>query len=104
MSHQDFVQQVVWIAGGTGGLGKAASLAFLRAGANVIVSYRQPEKFEALLQEAAGSGAELAGYAVDVTDSQAVDEVLAKVLAEHGRLDALVNTVGGSPRRWCRPC
>jgi NAD(P)-dependent dehydrogenase (short-subunit alcohol dehydrogenase family) len=44
------------IAGGTGGLGRAVSLAFLQEGASVIVTYRKPEEFSAL-RDAAGQHA-----------------------------------------------
>ena len=90
-----FSGQVALVAGGTGGLGYAVSLAFLREGATVIATYRRQEEFSAL-QTAAGAGAALlAGYDVDVTDEAAAQQLVGKVLTQHGRLDALVNTVGG---------
>ena len=36
-----------------------------------------------------------AGVSVDVTDAQAVEKFVAEIVAKHGRLDILVNTVGG---------
>ena len=90
-----FSGSVVLVAGGTGGLGHAVSLAFLREGAIVIVTYRRQEEFAAL-RTAAGAGAtSLAGYDVDVTDETAARQLLANILAQNGRLDAMVNTVGG---------
>jgi NAD(P)-dependent dehydrogenase (short-subunit alcohol dehydrogenase family) len=90
-----FSGKVVLVAGGTGGLGRAVSLAFLAAGASVAVSYRRQEEFGVLKDEAGGAAARLEGYAVDVTDEAAVGQLTATLLAKHGRLDALVNTVGG---------
>jgi len=47
-------------------------------------------------KSAAGSNAErLFGQKVDVTDEQAVGRLMERILADHGRLDILVNTVGG---------
>ena len=43
-----FSAQVVLIAGGTGGLGRAVSAAFLEEGAAVIVTYRRQDEFDAL--------------------------------------------------------
>ena len=43
-----FSGKVALVAGGTGGLGNAVSLAFLEVGANVIVTYRKVEEFMAL--------------------------------------------------------
>jgi NAD(P)-dependent dehydrogenase (short-subunit alcohol dehydrogenase family) len=48
------------------------------------------------LKSTAGAAAsQLEGYTVDVTDEAAVRQLVEKILAKHGRLDALVNTVGG---------
>jgi NAD(P)-dependent dehydrogenase (short-subunit alcohol dehydrogenase family) len=91
----DLSGKVVLVAGGTGGLGRSVSLAFLREGAKVAVTYRKPDEFTALLNEAGAIRSSLKGHEVDVTDDTAVAQLLEEILAEHGRLDALVNTVGG---------
>jgi len=90
-----FSGQVALVAGGTGGLGRAVSLAFLEEGATVVVTYRKQEEFDRLQRAADVHGPRLDGYGVDVTDEADVGRVIARVLAQHGRLDALVNTVGG---------
>lgn len=87
-------RNVVLVAGGTGGLGRAVSLAFLNEGAIVVVTYRSDQEF-AELQRLAGSNARLAGHKLDVTDEQAVRGLMDEIVAAHGRLDILVNTVGG---------
>lgn len=92
---EGFADQVVLVAGGTGGLGRAASLAFLLQGANVVVTFRKQEELDDLKQAAGANGSRLEGYATDVTDEVAVRQLVAKILAQHGPLDALVNTVGG---------
>src|SRR6202047_4332091 len=98
-----FKGKVVLVAGGTGGLGRAVSLAFLEEGAKVVVTYRQQKEFDALKSEAGANGSAIEGHGVDVTDETAVGQLLANVLAEHGRLDALVNAVGayaGGANLW----
>jgi NAD(P)-dependent dehydrogenase (short-subunit alcohol dehydrogenase family) len=90
-----FAGKVVLIAGGTGALGRAVSLAFVGERARVIVTYRREDEFVALKDASGAHGASLEGHKVDVTDEAAVRQVAAKVLADHGRLDALVNAVGG---------
>ncbi len=86
------------VAGGTGGLGWAVSLAFLEQGWTVALTYRRREEWEAL-QSAAGAGGErLEGYGVDVTDQTAVSGLIDSVARKHGRIDALVNAVGGYAR------
>ena len=90
-----FAGQTVLVAGGTGGLGRAVSLAFLAAGATVAVTYRKQEELDALRSAAGANAARVSGHAVDVTDEAAVRELVARIVAQHGRLDALVNAVGG---------
>jgi NAD(P)-dependent dehydrogenase (short-subunit alcohol dehydrogenase family) len=90
-----FSEQVVLVAGGTGGLGRSVSLAFLAEGAKVVVTYRKEAELAALKGEAGASGSSLDGLPVDVTDEAAVQQLVAEILQKQGRLDALVNTVGG---------
>ena len=91
----DFSGKVVLVAGGTGGLGRSVSLSFLEEGAKVIVTYRREEEFVALKSSAGANAAALEGYRVDVTDEAAVADFIGKILAQHGSLDAVVNTIGG---------
>jgi len=88
--------RVVLVAGGTGALGRAVSRAFLEAGARVIVTYRKRAEYDELAAAVTGdASARLSGAALDVTDEAAVKEFVGGVLERHGRLDCLVNTVGG---------
>lgn len=89
-----FSNQVVLVAGGTGGLGRSVSLAFLQEGASVVVTYQRQEEFEKLRRAAAASST-LEGKQLDVTDPPTVGTFVNELLAKHGKLDALVNTVGG---------
>ncbi len=98
-----FSDQVALVAGGTGGLGRAVSLEFLAAGAKVVVTYRNPDEFCSLQKAAGPSASMLEGHAVDVTDEDAVSQLVAQILSKHGRLNAMVNTVGayaGSVKLW----
>jgi NAD(P)-dependent dehydrogenase (short-subunit alcohol dehydrogenase family) len=90
-----FDGKVILVAGGTGGLGHAVSLAFLEAGAKVAVTYRAQQQFNALKAAAGKAGSELEGYSVDVTDEAAVRQLVEKIVAKYRRLDAMINTVGG---------
>lgn len=90
-----FSGKVVIVAGGTGGLGRAVSLAFLEEGAKVVVTYRDQKEFDVLQNESGANGSSLDGHHVDVTDERVVRQLLDRALAAHGPLDALVNTVGG---------
>jgi NAD(P)-dependent dehydrogenase (short-subunit alcohol dehydrogenase family) len=81
--------KTVLVAGGTGGLGREVTLAFAQDGASVIVTYRKQEEFDAVKN----TGVE--GYPLDVTDESAVRDLIDRVVAKYGQLDALINTVGG---------
>jgi NAD(P)-dependent dehydrogenase (short-subunit alcohol dehydrogenase family) len=89
-----FAGKSVLIAGGTGGLGRAVSLAFLGENAHVAVTYRRQEESVALTNAAGAHASSLSGYQVDVTDEAAVRRLTEEVLAKSGRLDVLVNAVG----------
>src|SRR5260370_26054529 len=98
-----FSGKTVLVAGGTGGLGRAVSLAFLAEEAAVIVTYRRPEEFDALKSAAGASGLRLEGQRVDVTDEAAVSTPIETVVARHQHLDALVHNVGayaGGGKLW----
>jgi len=99
-----FEGKVALVAGGTGGLGRAVSLAFLGEGARVEVTYVVPGEWAELQDVVAklGGGA-LKGHEVDVTDETAVNGLVEKIVEAQGRLDVLVNTVGayaGGLRLW----
>ncbi len=86
--------KVALVAGGTGALGRAVSLALLREGATVIVTYRRADEFGALKAGAGGEGVRLDGHEVDVTSEAAVRALVDAVKTRYGRLDLLVNAVG----------
>jgi NAD(P)-dependent dehydrogenase (short-subunit alcohol dehydrogenase family) len=91
----NFSGKLIIVTGGTGGLGRAVSLAFLEEGARVAVTYRDPAEFDALKRASGSNASSLLGEAVDVTDEGAVRRFVDGILASGGRIDALVNAVGG---------
>jgi NAD(P)-dependent dehydrogenase (short-subunit alcohol dehydrogenase family) len=90
-----FSGKVALVAGGTGGLGRSVSLAFLEEGAVVAVTYRRQEEFDLLRGEAGAGASRLHGQTVDVTDEAAAKGFVDGICSRHGRLDAVVNAVGG---------
>jgi len=93
-------RKVVLVAGGTGGLGRAVALAFVAEGAAVHVTYQASSEWQALKSAAASvassaGGGSLEGFSVDVTQEEAVERLVEGIVARFGRIDALVNTVGG---------
>jgi NAD(P)-dependent dehydrogenase (short-subunit alcohol dehydrogenase family) len=90
-----FSNKFALVAGGTGGLGRAVTLAFLQEGASVAVTFRKQEEFDALKESAGPQASSLTGHAVDVTNDAAVEKMVEGILSSQQRLDMLVNTVGG---------
>jgi len=92
----NFHDKLVLVTGGTGGLGREVTMAFLEAGASVLVTYRRAEELAALVSSAERIGAKPPeGAAVDVTDLAAVEQFVAGTVKKFGRIDVLVNAVGG---------
>jgi len=92
---QRFSGKMVLVSGGTGGLGRAVTLGFLAEGGQVAVPYFDEKEFDDLKAAAHEHVARLEGQSVDVTDETAIRTFVDGVVAKHGRLDVLVNTVGG---------
>lgn len=90
-----FSKKVILVAGGTGGLGRAVSLAFLNELASVVVTYRYEQELSALKAAAGEHSSALNGHLVDVTDPISVRQLVENILSSHGRIDVLVNAVGG---------
>jgi NAD(P)-dependent dehydrogenase (short-subunit alcohol dehydrogenase family) len=91
----DFAGQVVLITGGSQGLGLEMAYAFAEAGAKIVVSSRDSARCEsAAASITAATGSPATGRAADVTSEADVDALVASVIAEHGRIDVLVNSAG----------
>lgn len=78
------------VTGAASGMGLAAAEALTDAGATV---YGIDLRREAL-DHGFGKLPRTHGFALDVSDSAAVDEVFAQIRADHGKLDVLVNAAG----------
>lgn len=78
--------KVILLTGATGHLGRAIATRLLSAGATVWLASRSEERARALADEVGGRP-----IAFDLLDAAAVERALARIDAEHGRLDGLVN-------------
>jgi NAD(P)-dependent dehydrogenase (short-subunit alcohol dehydrogenase family) len=96
-----FEGKSVLVAGGTGGLGRAVSLAFLDELAKVTVTYRRQEEFLAMKNAAGARESSLEGYQLDVTDEAVVRQLIESILRNYGRLDVLVNAMSAYAAAHC---
>ncbi|MET8627885.1 SDR family NAD(P)-dependent oxidoreductase [Kitasatospora sp. NPDC004669] len=90
--------KTVLITGTSSGIGLAAAIGAARAGWTTIATMRDTGKAEALLKAAAEAGVadRIQVKRLDVTDPASIAACLDEVIAEHGRLDALVNNAGAA--------
>jgi NAD(P)-dependent dehydrogenase (short-subunit alcohol dehydrogenase family) len=89
-----FAGKVALITGGTGGLGRAVTLAFLHEGASVIATYIREDE-AASLRAAVGDNQKLELLPLNATDESATQALVDGITARHGHLDYVVNTIGG---------
>jgi NAD(P)-dependent dehydrogenase (short-subunit alcohol dehydrogenase family) len=87
--------KTVLLTGASSGIGEAAAVRLGEAGARVLLVARSRDKLEEL---AAGAG-DAHALPCDLSDMDAIDELIQRVLADHGRVDVLVNNAGKSIRR-----
>jgi short-subunit dehydrogenase len=91
--------KTVLITGASSGIGKAAAIKTAAAGAKVLLVARTPEKLEETKAEIEEAGGEAHIHRADLSDLDDVERMAEEVLAEHGRVDVLVNNAGRSIRR-----
>jgi 3-hydroxybutyrate dehydrogenase len=87
--------RVACITGGTRGIGRAIAEAFVREGANVVMTGRSAEKGKQALDEMqAGDAAHFVQG--DVKERSSCEDAIDQTVERYGRIDILVPNAGGS--------
>jgi 3-oxoacyl-[acyl-carrier protein] reductase len=86
--------KVAIVTGASRGIGKCVAEAFAAEGASVAICARNMERLKETTTELQSAGAQVLSMALDVTDSQAVSQLIAEVMNKFGRIDILVNNAG----------
>ena len=86
--------QVIVITGAAQGLGKAMAEEFAKQGAHIALLDMQAEAVEAAASKISKFGVKASGYAVNVTDEKQVEETFARVAADFGQINGLINSAG----------
>ncbi|AXS39774.1 SDR family NAD(P)-dependent oxidoreductase [Breoghania sp. L-A4] len=80
------------------GNGRAACVRFAQEGAKIFAVDLNPEALKETLERTQAAGGEIVGHICDITDSAAVAAMAEACVARFGRIDVLVNNVGGSAK------
>ncbi|MHA3702467.1 SDR family oxidoreductase [Jatrophihabitans sp. YIM 134969] len=91
--------RVVAITGASSGIGRATALKVAEKGGVPLLLARRTAELEEVRDEIVAAGGEAYVYSVDLTEQDSVDDVVKRMLAEHGGVDMLVNNAGRSIRR-----
>jgi NAD(P)-dependent dehydrogenase (short-subunit alcohol dehydrogenase family) len=91
----DFTNQVAMITGASGNLGRAVTQAFHSAGAKLALIERHEEMLRELFPDLVDDEMCFMSGCADLTDPDEVGSVMRAAVAHFGRIDILVNTVGG---------
>jgi NAD(P)-dependent dehydrogenase (short-subunit alcohol dehydrogenase family) len=91
--------RTVVITGASSGIGRAAALKIAAAGGIPILVARTLEKLEEVKGEIEAAGGTAYVYSCDLSDFDAIEKLVEDLLADHPRIDMLVNNAGRSIRR-----
>jgi NAD(P)-dependent dehydrogenase (short-subunit alcohol dehydrogenase family) len=91
----DFAGRVALVAGAGGNLGSAVANAFRAAGARTVLVERDAQRLRQAFPELQGSPDHVLAGGVDLMAPGGLDAVVAQAVERFGRIDILVNAVGG---------
>jgi 2-hydroxycyclohexanecarboxyl-CoA dehydrogenase len=89
---------VVLVAGGAGGIGEKTAHAFAREGSITIILDSAEEGAQKVVREIESSGGKAFAVIVDATKEDKIKDTIDGIVAEFGRIDVLVNSIG-----WNKP-
>lgn len=97
-----FSGRVIVITGASSGIGEAAARQLAALGATVCLIARREAELLRVQTEIAAAGGQARVYPADLSAGDSVDAVCERLLADHQRIDVLVNNAGRSIRRSLR--
>jgi NAD(P)-dependent dehydrogenase (short-subunit alcohol dehydrogenase family) len=87
--------KVTIITGAVGNLGMATARHFQQAGAKTVLVDRSPNRIREVFKDIADSPTDLLVGGIDLSDASSLGELIKQTTDRFGRVDVLVNTVGG---------
>lgn len=89
---RDFSGQVVLVVGAASGIGRSAAELIASRGATIVIADLDQSGLASLQTELSINANQV--KSVDTSDQSSIQALIASVIAEHGQIDALVNTAG----------
>lgn len=90
-----FAGRTVLISGGAGGIGRAAGWLLGRLGARVVLAGRNAQKLDGAVEAMGRHGLDVRGLTVDIREPDSIGALFARIAAETGGIDLLINSAGG---------
>jgi len=90
--------QVVLVAGGSRGIGRAIAEGFAQRDATVVIASRDKATLEKTAKEIAKPGKPVATYTCDVSKADEVQKLADDVVKDFGQIDTLINVAGVNRR------
>ncbi|WP_247003434.1 SDR family NAD(P)-dependent oxidoreductase [Halosolutus gelatinilyticus] len=82
------------VTGASSGIGEVIATRFAADGANVVICSREQRNVDAVAERIEDSGGSALAVECDVTDREAVDDLVAAAVEAFGSIDALINNAG----------
>jgi 3-oxoacyl-[acyl-carrier protein] reductase len=90
--------KVAIITGASRGIGKGMALGLAAEGCHLAICARNPEQLEAAVAEIRAKNVNVLALPLDVTRPDHVEQLVQQTLAQFGKIDILINNVGGNRR------
>ncbi len=95
----DLIGKVALVTGTSRGLGQYLGRALARAGADLVITSREPAKLHAFQQEIESMGRKALPLALDVRDLASIRSMADAAVSHYGKIDILVNNAGCNVRK-----
>ena len=93
--------KVILVTGASRGIGEESARIFSKMGASIVLVARDVDRINSIVKELKESGAEVSGFAADVTDYSSVEGAVRTTIENYGKLNGAFNNAGNGhmPRK-----